>query len=410
MSAAIRSIVLGGAACTLALLCGCGSSSYGSMAGTSSVASSGGSSGTGSAGGTSSTGGFSAGGGVASGVHNSIVATPQSSLVSVQVGKKQTVAVTFTSSDGSSIKGFGLTNTTLPAGWTGPSPFGCASVNSGSSCVLNLVYAPTAFETGKSVTLNYIYVDNSGTPVTNAQAGASISTSFGYQATTDDNVVSVVAPAGQIVATTNTGSQPFTVSFATDDGHPASSLVITPAGLPADMTPPSPEGCDTVSAGAPCALTYLYQPVMPESGTVTFDYSYLDNSGTSKSGSLNVAYAASANNHITNSVSPSANPLAVPTGTSQTVVVTFTTDDGYPAANLATVGDLSALGVSWSGWSTTGSSFSCTAIDGGTGCQMTLTYSPTLLNDTGTLQIPFNYTNNAGVSCSGTLNIIYRAS
>ena len=410
MSAAIRSILLGGAACTLALLCGCGSSSYGSMTGTSSVASSAGSGAGSNGGGASNTGGFNASGGAVTGVHNSIVATPESNLVSVQVGKKQTVAVTFTSSDGSSIKGFGLTNITLPAGWTGPSPFGCASVSSGSSCVLNLVYAPTAFETGKSVTLNYIYVDNTGTPVTNAQSGASISMSFNYQATTDDNILSVVAPAGQIVATTNSGSQPFTVSFSTDDGHPASSLVISAAGLPADMTPPSPASCDSVSAGTACTLTYLYQPMAPESGAVTFNYTYLDNSGTAKNGSFNVGYAASANNHVTSTVSPSSNPVVTATGTMQTVVVTFTTDDGFPASNLATVGDLTALLAANLGWSTTGSSFTCAAIDGGTGCQMTLTYGPTVSNDTGTVQIPFNYVNNAGVGCTGTLNINYHSS
>ena len=406
MSVANRSIALGGAACMLALLCGCGSSSYGSMAGASSVASGTGPSGSG----TSTTGGFDAAGGMVTGVHDSIIATPESNLVSVQVGKKRTVAVTFTSSDGSSLKGFGLTNTTLPAGWTGPSPFGCASVSSGSSCVLNLVYAPLAFETGKSVTLNYVYVDNSGTPVTNAMSGAAISMSFSYQSTTDDNMVSVIAPAGQIIATTNSGSQPFTVSFQTDDGHPASSLVITPASLPADLLPPSPAACDAVSAGTPCTLTYLYQPLMPESGTVTFNYTYLDNSGTSKSGSFNVGYAATANNHVTSSVVPSANPLVVATNSSQIFTVSFTTDDGFPASNLATVGDLTALLAANAGWAATASSFTCATIDGGNGCQMTLTYSPTATNDTGTVQIPFNYINNAGLACTGTLNLNYHSS
>ena len=80
-----------------------------------------------------------------------------------------------------------------------------------------------------------------------------------------------------------------------------------------------------------------------------------------------------------------------------------------PASNLATVGDLSTLGTTYPGWSTSGSSFTCATIDGGTGCQLTLTYTPTTPTDTGTVQIPFNYTNNAGIGCNGTLNINYQS-
>ena len=45
-----------------------------------------------------------------------------SSSVSVAVGSSQTVSITFTSSDGRSITGFGVSGTLglLPAGWSGP--------------------------------------------------------------------------------------------------------------------------------------------------------------------------------------------------------------------------------------------------------------------------------------------------
>ena len=55
--------------------------------------------------------------------------------------------------------------TPLPAGWSGASSFLCGAVSTGNGCQLNLTYAPIALA-GGTLSLNYSYVDNSGTPKT----------------------------------------------------------------------------------------------------------------------------------------------------------------------------------------------------------------------------------------------------
>src|ERR1700759_358722 len=89
-----------------AALSGCGSSSYTSQYGSTSVAA-GTTTGTS---GTSNPTGFSGGASGVNGAHDSIVATPPSQVVSVEVGTTKTVSVTMTSSDGRTITGFAISN------------------------------------------------------------------------------------------------------------------------------------------------------------------------------------------------------------------------------------------------------------------------------------------------------------
>ena len=159
------------------------------------------------AGSASNSGGFTSAPASVEGTHDTVVATPPSNLVSVEVGMKQMVSITFTSSDGRTINGFGLSSgrgAGLPAGWSGPATFGCASLSTGSSCVLNLTFTPSAYEVGQSLTLDYVYVDNATDPVING------SMTLAYQATTNDNVVPALSTVGQVNATVNSGSQTVT--------------------------------------------------------------------------------------------------------------------------------------------------------------------------------------------------------
>ena len=59
-------------------------------------------------------------------------------------------------------------------------------------------------------------------------------------------------------------------------------------------------------------------------------------------------------------------------------------------------------------WSSTSSSFSCTTVSVGTGCQLTLTYQPTA-PETGMLVLGYSYTNNSGIVKTGTVPITYTA-
>ena len=140
-------------------------------------------------------------GGGPTGSSNLIVATPSAGAVSVAVGAAQTISVTFTSSDGSAISGFGVSGTlaTLPAGWSGPGSFTCASVSTGSGCVLNLTYAPSAVGSG-TLTINYVFIDNASMPSTGGFV------TIAYAATTYNNVLAVASPTGQIKRHSSAGA------------------------------------------------------------------------------------------------------------------------------------------------------------------------------------------------------------
>ena len=400
-----RSLALGAGA--LSMLSACGSSSYGTAAGSNPAVSGT----TGTPGGTTGTGGLPPGGeaGV-KGTHNSIVGTPPASMVSAVVGSKITVPYTFTSSDGRSISGFAINNSlgaALPAGWTGPQFFGCQTVSTGSGCVLNLVYQPTAYTTPQMVTLNYVFVDNSNEPVT---AG---SVTFNYQATTNDNVIATPAPAGQINATIGSGTQTVTVTYATDDARPAANLAVTgtvPAALPAGWSGPVASTCASVSAGIACTMAWTYTPAAPGSGVITVDFAYDNDSATAKTGSFNIPYAATANNNILGMVSPSS-PINVTGPGPQTVTVTFYTDDGFLASNLVITTDLATLNVPNPGWSSALSTFSCASVSApSTSCKLSLSYAPAAPGDLGMLQLGYTYKDNAGTVKTGSVNINYTSS
>jgi hypothetical protein len=392
MVASYRLLAVG--AICLAVLYGCGSSTYSSESGSIAVANGSGP----TRGDNASPGGFTSAPSSIDGTHDSVVATPQSNLVSVEVNTKQTVSITFTSSDGRTITGFGLSSAsgaTLPAGWSGPATFGCAALSTGSSCVLNLTFTPTVYEIGQSLTLNYVYVDNSTEPQVNG------SMTLDYQATTNDNVVAALSTVGQVNATVGSGSQTVTAIFTTDDGHPAANFSVTndPSSLPPGWSAPAAGSCATVSAGTACQLAWVYAPAAPGSGILTVDYTFDDDSGTPKNASFNVPFAATANDNV---IYPAVSPITAVSGTPQAVTVIFNTDDGFQATNLTM--DLSMLPA---GWSATATAFTCATISTGSSCALSLTYAPTSALPTCTLSLPYGYLDNAGTAKTGMLSIVY---
>src|ERR1700733_9808667 len=261
-------------AVTLSLLAGCdftspwGSSSNGTESGATAVTGTGGTGGTGTGGtGTGTTTGPTGGVGGETGTYgndDTVVATSSTTGVVTAVGASQTASVTFTSSDGRAITGFGISGSlgTLPAGWSGPSTFTCALVAAGSGCVLNLTYAPTALDSGVLV-LNYVYVDNAG--LSKAPGG---SISIPYEAIAQNNVVATVSPAGQINAAVGGGVQSVSINFTTDTDNAATdsaatNLAVTTnlASLPAGWTSASAGfSCAIVSSGSGCQLVLAYAP------------------------------------------------------------------------------------------------------------------------------------------------------
>jgi hypothetical protein len=60
------------------------------------------------------------------------------------------------------------------------------------------------------------------------------------------------------------------------------------------------------------------------------------------------------------------------------------------------------------GWGSGSSTFTCSSITTGTGCQISLSYAPTAA-DSGSLTLAFGYTNNSGVAKTGNVVISYTA-
>ena len=323
---------------------------------------------------------------------------PMGQVNAAQAGGSQSVAVTFTTGNGGSAAGLSVLTdlSKLPAGWSGPAAFSCASVGTGNGCQLQLNYAPTALTAG-TLSLRYAYNDASGTP------------NFGvvnipYAATTNDNAIGTAAPSGQITAMLGAPAQPISVTFTTDDGRLGTALQLTSglASLPAGWSSTASSfACAVLSSGSACQLMLSYAPTGVDNGTLNLSYSYVNNAGESKTGSVGIPYQTTTNDNVVGSASPVS--VAATTGTSTVVTVTFVTDDGNTAGGLTA--DLSLLPTDWSA---PASSFACAAVSVGTSCQVSLNYAPAAAAS-GTLAFGFSYVNSSGSTKTGTVSIPYSA-
>jgi hypothetical protein len=340
--------------------------------------------------------------------HDTVAATAApTGQISSLLQTSQAVTLTFTTDDGKSATSLNVSGlTTLPAGWSSPvQNFSCATVSTGSGCVLTLSFAPTVSATG-TLNLTYDYVDDAGTPKTGT-------VSIPYAGISGINsVIGTVSPSGQIVAVTG-GSQAVNVTFTTDNST-ATALSLTTAlnSLPAGWTSTASNfACSTVvSSGNACQLPLVYSPGSVTSGTLTLQYAYINNAGVASTGNVNIPYASTADDNVVGTVSPSGTVNAA-TSTTQSVTVTFTTDDGNTGTDLSIANSgTGGIGSLPAGWSVSGgaSSFACDSIDTGTGCQLALSYAPTA-PDTGTVTLNFSYLSNSGATKTGTVSIPYAA-
>jgi hypothetical protein len=225
-----------------------------------------------------------------------------------------------------------------------------------------------------------------------------------YAATTNDNVVGTAAPSGQITAMLGAPGQPVSVTFTTDDGRLGTALQLTSslASLPAGWSSTASSfACSALSSGSACQLMLSYAPTGVGNGTLNLSFSYLNNAGESKTGTLSIPYQTTTNDNVVGTASPVS--VAATTGTSNVVTVTFVTDDGNFAGGLTA--DLSLLPLDWSAAT---SSFACAGVSVGMSCQLALTYAPTAAAS-GTLAFGFSYENSAGSTKTGTVSIPYSA-
>jgi hypothetical protein len=329
-----------------------------------------------------------------------VIATPAPAGQIVAVlGGSQTVTVNFTTDDSNPASNLIVTPanlTSLPAGWSGPATFTCTTLSTGNGCQLSLTYMPTQTGSG-TVTLNFGYTNNSGVAMTG-------SLNIAYAATADNTVIGTPSPSGTVNAVVGQGSQTVTVTFNSNDGNPASNFGVTGglATLPSGWSGPGTFTCASVNTGNSCQLSLSYNPLSAASGTLQLNYGYNANSGTAKTGSVMIPYTATTNNNLVATQSPSGSISAVVNSGSVPVMLTFTTDDGNPATAISIT---SGLGTLPSGWSAP-ATFSCAVASTGTGCQLTLTYAPTV-NGSGTIALGFSYNDDAGTAKTGTANIAY---
>ena len=388
---------------SLAYLSGCNSTDSGDSTGVYTASSSTSTGGTSTGGGATGPAGLSGPGGGTTGTKDTVVATPSvPGTISVTAGASQTVSVTFTSSDGRPIHGLEISSTTLPADWSGTDGYGCTLVGNGSSCVLNLTYSPAATENG-TVLVNYIYINNAGQQET---PGGTVT--IPYVSTTANNVVAASSPIGQVTAAPGGGAQPVNINFTTDDGNAATNFTLTTdlSSLPAGWhTTSSAFSCAIVSSGNGCQLALSFAPTAAATGMLVLDYSYTDDSGTARTGTLNIPFSTASNGTIAATVAPAGQVAAVKASGNQTVTVTFATDDGKTATNLKLLSDLTKLPAGWTAGAT---SLNCGSVSTGNGCQLTLNYAPTTLTN-GTLSLNYSYTDAGGTYNVGSFNVPYAA-
>jgi hypothetical protein len=337
------------------------------------------------------------------GSQDSIIATPSvPGGFAVEVGANQTLTVTFTSSDGQPISGLAISGTTLPPGWNGSDDYDCGPVGAGSSCVVTFNYAPTSVGNG-TFTLNYIFIDNAGQP--EAPGGSIV---IPYAATANNNVAALASPTGRVVAAVGGGRQSVTVNFTTDDGNAATQLAVTNDlnSLPAGWNSGAGNfSCAIVSSGSGCQLLLNFAPASPTSGVLALQYSYVDDSGAARTGTLSIPYASTSDGNVVATAAPSGQITAVQKSGVQPVTITFTTADGRPASGLLVLSDLGALPA---GWSSKTQSFSCASVSTGNGCQLALSYAPAAIAR-GTLSLDYYYLDAAGTISIGTVNVAYAA-
>jgi hypothetical protein len=324
--------------------------------------------------------------------------------VSVAVGGTQTISVVFTSSDGKPMTGFAVNGSlsSLPAGWSGPASFTCAAVAPGAGCTLTLTYAPPAVASGM-LSLECVFVDNSKTPRT---PGPCLTLS--YAATVANNVIAAASQAGEVDAVNGGGAQALNVNFTTDNGNPATALTLTTDlhSLPAGWSSAAGSfSCPLVRVGNGCQLPLSFAPSASGSGMLTLAFAYFDDSGASRTGSINIPYASVPAGTVVGTTAPSGQINAVETTGAASVAVTFTTTDGKGASNLALMTDLTKLP---SGWSSTSTAFGCTAVSTGNGCQLHLNYAPTTLSS-GSITLRYAYSDANMDANTGLVVLAYAA-
>ena len=177
--------------------------------------------------------------------------------------------------------------------------------------------------------------------------------------------------------------------------------------------------CPTLNTSNSCVLHLTYSPTsLTHSGKLAIKYSYTTDSGSvsssvaksltsssSQSGSLSLNYAATTSNNVNASIAPTA-PIQELIGLSQSVAITFSPDNSKDATNLQITSGLNNLSVTNPGWDGP-SQFSCANFK--QNCVLTLNYTPTIVSQSGTVNLSYTYINSSGSTSNATVAIPYQS-
>lgn len=222
---------------------------------------------------------------------NTVVASQQpGGVLRGVVGRLAPVMLEFDTSDGEPATSLEVSASlaALPAGWKSEqAEFACAGLGQGQPCRLALSYSP-ALPTGKSaLDLAYRYLDSSGAPRTGtARVDYSATLAGTVSASLNASTPLVVKPGGK---------KEITVRFAASDGVRAGALYLStdPANTPGWSVKPGWQGCATVEGNDSCSLTLVFAPtVVLGPGALSLTYTYLNNIGEARSGSMEIAYSS----------------------------------------------------------------------------------------------------------------------
>ena len=327
-------------------------------------------------------------------------AVTANTLSNVPLNSSTPVTVAFGVPDGASATALTVTTglSTLPSGWSAASPtFSCANVNAQTPCDLTLTYDPSTAGTSGTLTLGFTYLDSRGRQ---QQGRVGIS----YSSAAPNSVTTSVAPTGPVqgvVGSTSTVS----VTFASGDGAPDSNvaLVTDQRSLPSGWSVQgSALPCAAVTGTGACQLQLAYAPIAAAaSSTLTLAFSYMDDSGAARTGSVAIAYSAVPPAAVTAVATPvSADATFI--GSTASVSVAFSVTGGA-ATNLEIT---SALPTDWTLASGT---LPCAQVGAGTTCQATFNYAPTTTTAASNFLLQYAYTDNGGHPQTGSLTIVYSA-
>jgi hypothetical protein len=267
-------------------------------------------------------------------------AVTANTLSNVPLNSSTPVTVAFGVPNGGSATALTVTTglSSLPSGWSVASPsFSCASVNAENACDLTLTYDPSTAGASGTLTVGFTYVDSEG----KQQQG---SVGISYSSAAANSATTSVAPAGPVqgvAGLTNTVS----VTFKSGDGTAASNLALVtdPGSLPSGWSlQGSALPCATVTGAGSCQLQLAYAPTAAvASGTLTLEFSYTDDSGAARTGSVAIAYSAVLPAALTAAATPD-NASATFIGSTAAVSVAFSATGGTATNLQITSGSLEA--------------------------------------------------------------------